>query len=160
EPFLAPQTTTVAERLASVTSRSSRRPAASVRGSTRVAVSGGTSVSWGETEVGPAPAQQPTPPPASRTRLYGAIGVAPAPRVGVAVGQPRAPHVDLPPASPEHAPPETNAATAAAPAEIPSVRKDDTPPDAAALAQDRPTPTPSVRKIYPRPAPPPAATTA
>ena len=150
EPFAAPQTTTVAERIASVrrTTRSSRRPVVTpAKTSARVPVSGGTSVSWGETELGPAP-RPAFAPTGFRAKLLAAIAAGVLAIAAVVMWRlARTERVELPPASAEHTP----AATVAPTAEIPTVRKDDTQPDAAVLAQDRPTATPATRKIYPRP---------
>jgi serine/threonine-protein kinase len=152
EPFLAPETTTVAERIASVrkVARNTRRPPSSAPKSTRVAVSGGTSVSWGETEVGPSHAPVAK---GSKKPLLAALAVVIFGASGIAAWRYRdSSTVVLPP---QHGPQEALAPTA----EIPTVRNDDTVVDAS-LALDPPTATPSARKIYPRPQPVRSAQTA
>jgi eukaryotic-like serine/threonine-protein kinase len=144
EAFAAPQTSGVGERIAKVRS-SARRTSVPARSSARVVVSGGTSVSWGQTELGPTLAS--IPPTPSRTKWH----------VGVALATVTASAIVVwgvlrrdPPAPPQPSPAASAVDTAA---EMPRTRKDDS-PEAGALAAtaDPPTSTPTARKLYPRPA--------
>ncbi len=152
ERFAAPQPTGVAERIAKVRTTVRRSSSPVARSSARVAVSGGTSVSWGETELGPTQAS--LPPASSRWKLQAALtlGTLAALATGGAIGWRLLHHVAPAPAT------ASSAAAVTAVTEMPAVRKTDA-PEAGAMAatSEPPTVTPTARKLYPRPTPTPVS---
>ena len=150
EPFAAPQTAGVAERIAKVRASARRASVPVPRSSARVAVSGGTSVSWGETELGPTLASLPPASPRKRMQAVAAVVAVVALAATGLVAWRLMRHEPSPPPSTSVA-----ATTPTAVADMPMVRKDDS-PEAGAVAATAypPSVTPTARKLYPRPASP------